>query len=596
MSFQECLGILYVPPQPPSIHFRAYAAEVDGFTLLQRNFAEIAAKSEFGQFIALCHDDVDRRLLKEEGRRHGVPAFQTQARTKLGALADLAAAFGVKTLGCFTMESLLCPASLASDLLAHHLRNGNHYTRASGLSPEIIDAAFAIQLASAKYVGDPPDLEQLIQALMDSSIPSLAVRAETLEGVAADIPLHTLRDADRCRRAIQGVTSPERFIPPVPQAPPPGSGGLRLLYVSPASGFSGAGQMLRTMIEYSAASSAVQMALLALEGVLSESLRAAGCHVICPNLDLLSDTPANLSYARTVLDATQPDVVHWNSAPGPAILRAVLERCIPTVTHVRGSDFTKLNDALRASQRIIAVSEFVRARLIADGLPPSKIHVVYDGVDSEALRREYVSDESTRKNLEIEPEEFVVLLVARLSPQKRHDLVIDAVAEVARHGIPVRLLLVGDRGDTRLYNTLCRRIAGAKLEERVLWLPFRTNLAQLEAAADVCVLCSDNEALGTCVLESMALEVPVIVSRSGGLPEMIEDGVTGCVVPPGDAHALAEALLMIRNDKGRTQQMTAEARRQVKKKFEARDYARAVREILEAATCSGERTRGNYPD
>jgi glycosyltransferase involved in cell wall biosynthesis len=361
------------------------------------------------------------------------------------------------------------------------------------------------------------------------------------------------------------------------------SGAFRILYVSPASGYSGAGHMLQALAAAIPAANASQSAVIGLEGVLSDRLRAAGCHVLCPNSDVSTERDDNRVFAQEVLRSVRPDVIHFNSAPGAPFLTAAREEGAPTLVHVRTAEFEVLEPALAAARRIAAVSEFIRNRLLRAGIPGERIEVIYDGVDSAALRRELFDRKAVRRSLGIEDGEFVALMIARLAKQKRHDLVLEAVAVLAARNPAVRLLLVGDRGNTRLYNSLCARVSALGLHNRVVWLPFQTDVRPFEAAADALVLYSENEALGTCVLEAMAMELPVVVADSGGLPEMIEDGLTGTIVPPGQPEALSNALWSIRSNPDEFARRAKAARICANEKFAIADHARRMEDLLRAA-------------
>jgi glycosyltransferase involved in cell wall biosynthesis len=135
---------------------------------------------------------------------------------------------------------------------------------------------------------------------------------------------------------------------------------------------------------------------------------------------------------------------------------------------------------------------------------------------------------------------------------------------------------------------LCTRVSALGLRDRVVWLPFQADVRPLEAAADALILYSENEALGTCVLEAMAMELPVVVADSGGLPEMIEDGHTGTIVPPGEPAALSDALWSIRSYPDEFARRAKAARICANEKFAIADHARRMEDLLRAG---GNRSR-----
>jgi glycosyltransferase involved in cell wall biosynthesis len=114
------------------------------------------------------------------------------------------------------------------------------------------------------------------------------------------------------------------------------------------------------------------------------------------------------------------------------------------------------------------------------------------------------------------------------------------------------------------------------IESRVLVLGFQPDVFSLEKAADVVVLCSEREPLGTVVLESMALGRPIIVAASGGLPEMIQDGETGLHCRPGDSISLRDQLSKMLRDRELALQLGSNARLKALERFSLRPHGNAL--------------------
>ena len=600
------LKVVYIPPGPPAIHFRAYAVEARGSTLIERILRQLQDRNEQDSTIVLCHDDADWRALKPLAATYEFPVFQSQERTLIRAVAEVAAAFRPDVVAYLSVEAAFCPSDVFRRAVELHVLGNADYTEVAGLpdgvGPEIWRAEFLMALSSADYPGDPPDPRELVSTLRSnvSELPFCVKRLDVAppRSTPDAIRILTARDAHRAAEAlcglgaefafeaIDGWTEAREYLAvPMPRVPEAGerNGALQVLYVSPASGYSGAGHMLQALASALQRTSTSQAAVVGLEGVLSDRLREAGCRVLCPNSDISTDRDGNRRFAHEVLRSLRPDVIHFNSAPGEPFVTAAAEKRVPTVVHVRTAEFDALEAALAGAARVVAVSEFIRGRLLRAGLPDQMVEVVYDGVDSQALRRELLDRTSIRRNLEIPGREFVILMIARLSQQKRHDLVLEAMALLVERTRAARLLLVGDRGSTRLYNELCERIRALGLRDRVVWLPFQPDVRPLEAAADALVLYSENEALGTCVLEAMAMQLPVVVADSGGLPELVEDGVTGTIVPPGQPEALSRALLKIHTDPDEFARRAKAARLRVSEKFDIADHARRMENLLREA-------------
>jgi glycosyltransferase involved in cell wall biosynthesis len=118
------------------------------------------------------------------------------------------------------------------------------------------------------------------------------------------------------------------------------------------------------------------------------------------------------------------------------------------------------------------------------------------------------------------------------------------------------------------------------LETKIHWLPFQDDIRQIESAADIAVLPSDEEPLGTCILEGMSLELPVVMSDSGGTHELIEEGISGFSFRGGDAKALARVLCRLAGNPGLRTGLGREARRRIEQRFTLRHHAEQVAAVL----------------
>ena len=197
-----------------------------------------------------------------------------------------------------------------------------------------------------------------------------------------------------------------------------------------------------------------------------------------------------------------------------------------------------------AFDQLIAVSRSSEAKLHAEGRAVVPISLIYNGVD---LQR-YDHQEpccTLSEEYGMEPGSQIVGVVARLEPEKGHPTLLDAWPAVIRAVPDVYLLIVGEG---------CRRDAleaqarERKVAHRVVFTGRRDDVPAVTAALDVAVLPSYREAQGLTILEAMALSRPVVASNVGGIPEMVEDGVTGILVPPHDVEALTAAIVRLLKD------------------------------------------------
>jgi glycosyltransferase involved in cell wall biosynthesis len=192
----------------------------------------------------------------------------------------------------------------------------------------------------------------------------------------------------------------------------------------------------------------------------------------------------------------------------------------------------------RSVDRVVAVSGSQLERLQRLGYDPARISLVPNGVPVQEPTR---SREETRRALAIEDEEVAVVLVATLRTEKNVPLFLDAVERARMQEPRVRGFIAG--GGPEL-----ERIRELAAGGTVSVLGERDDVPDLLEAADVVCLTSDTEALPMVLLEAMALGRPIVATDVGGIRELVVDGVTGILVPAGDADLAAVALLRLAGD------------------------------------------------
>lgn len=197
----------------------------------------------------------------------------------------------------------------------------------------------------------------------------------------------------------------------------------------------------------------------------------------------------------------------------------------------------------RACYRVIAIGDD-GARVLSEdvGIPAHKLQIIRAGVDLVAFDG---SRDEARRDLEIEANVPVAAIVARLSPEKNHQLLLEAWTQVVK-SVPNALLLMA--GDGTEVVVLREQIEKLGLQQNVRMMGVRRDVARVLAACDLFVLCSDREGLPVAVLEAMAAARPVVATAVGDLPIVVRDKETGLLVPRRDAGALAEALSALLTD------------------------------------------------
>jgi glycosyltransferase involved in cell wall biosynthesis len=276
-------------------------------------------------------------------------------------------------------------------------------------------------------------------------------------------------------------------------------------------------------------------------------------------------SPAGALGLARLVRAFGPDVLHLHDPH--ALGAALLAPSPPPRVASRRVDFP-LRGALsrwkyRRCHRVIAVSRAVARVLERDGLGNDLVRVVYEGVPD---RPPAPGGKETLASLGVPREAVVVGSVAAFTDHKDHRTLIAAAARVAPRVPSAWFVLLGE-GEREA--DLRRQVKASGLERRVVFGGFRTDLDRLIPAFDVFCLSSWMEGLGTSLLDAMCYGRAVVATAAGGIPEAVEDGVTGRVVPVRDPEGLAGALADVLQDPARRAALGDAGRRRFLEAFTA---------------------------
>jgi glycosyltransferase involved in cell wall biosynthesis len=194
--------------------------------------------------------------------------------------------------------------------------------------------------------------------------------------------------------------------------------------------------------------------------------------------------------------------------------------------------------------RLIVVSRAIEQKISEEGRRGVPVSLIYNGVDLERYNHQQPCC-TLHEDYSIPEDAQIVGVIARLEAEKGHRTLLEAWPLVLAAQPRAWLLIVGE-GSER--DSLEAEAASLGISDRVVFTGRREDVPAVTAALDVSVLPSYREAQGLSVLEAMALGRPVVASRVGGIPEMIEDGVSGLLVPPNDREALASAIVRLLAD------------------------------------------------
>jgi glycosyltransferase involved in cell wall biosynthesis len=236
----------------------------------------------------------------------------------------------------------------------------------------------------------------------------------------------------------------------------------------------------------------------------------------------------------------------------------------------RGLQVALDNATARLCFAIVAVSNATREGLVRQGYPARKLVTVHNGIA--------VAEPAEPVRLVEAPQ---VLEVARLADVKGQRTLLAALAQ-----LDATAVLVGvDLEQGGAYEQELRAHADRLgVSERVVFAGYRADVAALMAGSDVFCLPSTIEGLPIVVLEAMAQGTPVVASAVGGTPELVEDGVTGLLVAPGDVDGLARALAQVLDDPKLARLLGEAGRRRVREEFSATEAAERILRLYESAS------------
>lgn len=267
-----------------------------------------------------------------------------------------------------------------------------------------------------------------------------------------------------------------------------------------------------------------QQVVIARPGVVTDRLRGEGFEVIPPGLGAWRRVrQADIAHAHD--GRAHSWVLHSRKRRGRVLSRRV---AYPIRGWVSGWRYRRMD-------LVIAVSERARQQVLATGLAKEKVIVIPDGVDRDELRQTAGARTRVRAQAGLAASQSLLVCVGAFTPEKG---VGDALEALARLPQSCVLALTGEGPGQA---DLVRQVRERKLEQRVLFVRGQGTPAGWVAAAEILLMPSHAEGLGSAALLAMGLGVPVVATRVGGIPELIEDEVNGLLAPAGDAPALARA-------------------------------------------------------
>ena len=619
---------LFLSPQSVSLDWKQHTARVGSETLIEwwyRRMRRIAGLSIY----IIVHSDAQLRSLLDlnlEGAKMVTTSFSSSTR----ALAELTVREGLDHIALVSLATALGPVEFVDEMVSTHSALGNDLTRTSGLPAGVGPWVFSRRLLerlsllsgprlpshpalvykrlrTARSKAAPKLLSDIKETVIDAAarygtalhdIP-VAVRLNSQDEVETANKVLRLNDepdgleALRLWKRVQIRDNAERlaslhFRSPIFSAPVTPSSRPRILYVSNPSAYSGAEESLCQLVRKVDPDRFEKYAVVGMPSRLERELETAGARTLTLGDGFFDPTVKNFITVRHLLDQLKPDLIHLNGMDGLPFLWNAVERKIPIVQHIRNGALVPFKEYAEAATALIAVSRFLRDDVLRFAVESDRVHVIYDEADTEYFRPGVCDGNAVRKRLGIADESKVIVMVARFAENKRHDLMLDAFQQVRDQVPTARLVLKGEvYSEDAYYDRIRKRIDEMNSDNAILHIPFVDDIREIHAAADVLVLCSDREGLGRCVVEAMCMGIPPVVTDTGGSHEIIEDGVSGLVVPGGNASALAQGIIRVLKDHDLARSMGREARRAAERDLSADASASRVMNIYDCVRNSG---------
>jgi len=210
----------------------------------------------------------------------------------------------------------------------------------------------------------------------------------------------------------------------------------------------------------------------------------------------------------------------------------------------------------------IAISKKIKDIMVGDGISAERIFVVHSGIDP--TRFEGATKDHLMAKFKLKGDERVVVNVAHLSPVKGQKHLVQSIPMVLAKIPTARFFIVGGGALMGELQALAKSLG---LNEALIFTGFRHDVGAFYQIADLFVMSSVGEGLGTAVIDALAMSKPLVATNVGGIPEIIRDGETGRLVPPADPAALAEGIIELLSNPDKAKRMASQGQMDVRQKF-----------------------------
>ena len=283
------------------------------------------------------------------------------------------------------------------------------------------------------------------------------------------------------------------------------------------------------------------------------------------------------------------DLIHSNDIHSAqySVLAARLAG-VPSILHIRNTELAswlgwKNSLIFKIAIKTIAISREVKESLLEIGVAADKIQIIHNAVDLDEFNPDILG-KPYRDEIGVADGELLIGVVGRIAPHKGQGIFIRAIPDILNSFPNAKFTIIGEgstqSGDFIIH--LQQMIAELKLEAKVCFSGFKANVAQIMKALDVLVVPSLNEAFGRVVIEAMAVKTPVVASRVGGIPDIVENGVNGILVPLKAPNAISEAVIKLLSDKDLYYNISQNSRKTVEDLFSIPKHVEKVERLYQS--------------
>lgn len=336
------------------------------------------------------------------------------------------------------------------------------------------------------------------------------------------------------------------------------------------------------------------------EGVLAVKTREQDIPVTIQDFPWFSkrrfwEYPLSIFELTRTIEHQDIELVHTNCDHS---LRYVMRACglmgVPYVSHVR--DFVRSwfqpdkVEALMRAERVIANSEAVVQACLGAGVERARVRVIYNPIETDAFQKVSRSTAAAlREELGIPVQALVVGIVGQIQAMKGHQTFVDAALQFLGEEPDARFLVVGEPhggANEHFLSRLKDAVKAAGQTETFCFTGFRDDIPAVMHAIDVLTVPSWNEPFGRVAVEGMAAGCAVVAADTGGLPEIVTDGLDGLLVPPKDVDALASALTRLARDSALRRRLS-EGGHTSAERFAAAKHVQRVEAVYDAVLSEG---------